>query len=74
MQNLTQRLIPAYARWIFRWRWPVLITSLLAAASDPAKEFAVLSDLFPLILLVSASSCMSMCFGGGPAVNGCLPK
>jgi hypothetical protein len=37
MQNLTQRLIPAYARWIFRWRWLVLIACLLAAASDLAK-------------------------------------
>ena len=33
MQNLIQRLIPAYARWIIRWRWPVLIASLLAAVT-----------------------------------------
>ena len=31
MLNLTQHFIPAYARWIIRWRWPVLIGCLLIA-------------------------------------------
>ena len=33
MPNLSQRLIPAYGRWIIRWRWPVLIACLLAVAA-----------------------------------------
>lgn len=33
MPNLTQRLTPAYVRWITRWRWPVLIACLVAAAA-----------------------------------------
>jgi predicted RND superfamily exporter protein len=33
MENRTQRLIPAYVCWIIRWRWPVLIVSLLAAVT-----------------------------------------
>ncbi len=32
MENLTQRFIPAYVIWIFRWRWPVLVGCLLAVA------------------------------------------
>ena len=33
MQNLTQHLIPAYARWIIRWQWPVLIACLLVTVT-----------------------------------------
>jgi predicted RND superfamily exporter protein len=33
MLNLTQRLTPTYVHWIIRWRWPVLITCLVAAAA-----------------------------------------
>ncbi len=33
MLNLTQRLTPAYVHWIIRWRWPVLIACLVAAAA-----------------------------------------
>jgi predicted RND superfamily exporter protein len=31
--DLTERLIPAYTRWIIRWRWPVLIACLVVAAA-----------------------------------------
>jgi len=31
MKNLTERFIPAYARWVIHWRWPVLVMCLLAA-------------------------------------------
>jgi hypothetical protein len=33
MPSLAQRLIPAYGRWIIRWRWPVVIAGLLVAAA-----------------------------------------
>lgn len=33
MLNVTQRLTPAYVRWIIRWRWPVLIACLVAAVA-----------------------------------------
>ncbi|MFQ5803750.1 MAG: RND family transporter [Candidatus Methylomirabilales bacterium] len=33
MQDQAQGLIPAYAHWVTRWRWPVLIACLLAAAA-----------------------------------------
>ena len=33
MSNVSQRWIPAYGRWIIRWRWPVVIAGLLAAAA-----------------------------------------
>ena len=33
MKNLTERFIPAYARWVIHWRWPVLVMCLLAAVA-----------------------------------------
>lgn len=33
MQKLTEQFIPAYARWIIRWRWLVVAACLLAALS-----------------------------------------
>ncbi len=33
MADMAQSLIPVYARWVIRWRWPVLIACLLAAGA-----------------------------------------
>ncbi len=33
MPSIAQRLVPAYGRWIIRWRWPVVIAGLLAAVA-----------------------------------------
>ncbi len=46
MPNVAQRFIPAYARWIIRWRWPVLIACLLIAfaAGSGIRFFAYIAD------------------------------
>jgi predicted RND superfamily exporter protein len=46
MPDLAQHLILAYARWVIRWRWPVLIVCLMAAlaAGSGLRHLAFTSD------------------------------
>jgi len=46
MQQLTERFIPAYTRWIMRWRWSVMAACLLAAlaAGYGLRNFAFTAD------------------------------
>ena len=46
MLKLTEQLVPAYARWIIRWRWPVLAACLIAAlaAGYGLRNFAFTAD------------------------------
>ncbi len=46
MQKLTEQFVPAYARWVIRWRWPVLVACLLAAlaAGLGLRNFAFTAD------------------------------
>ncbi|MFV2055711.1 MAG: RND family transporter [Thiohalomonadales bacterium] len=46
MQKLTTKFIPAYASWVIRWRWWVVVTSLLivVAAGYGLRNFAFTAD------------------------------
>ncbi|NOZ11571.1 MAG: MMPL family transporter [Gammaproteobacteria bacterium] len=46
MQKQIEQFVPAYARWVIRWRWPVLATCLLAAlaAGLGLRDFAFTAD------------------------------
>jgi len=46
MQKLTEQFISAYARWVIRWRWLVLVACLLAtaAAGYGLRNFAFTAD------------------------------
>ena len=46
MQKWVERFVPGYACWVIRWRWPVVITCLLAAlaAGYGLHNFAFTAD------------------------------
>ncbi|GMT39882.1 MAG: RND transporter [bacterium] len=46
MRKLAEQFVPAYARWIIRWRWLVVVASLVvvAAAGYGLRNFAFTAD------------------------------